>query len=397
MPLLARLPDLPTARLKVAARAMVDPFIAMDVLTAANAQQAAGRDVIHLELGEPAGGPPAAVIEAARARLGERPLGYTEAFGMPALRRAIADHCRHCYGLEVAPARIAVTVGASGAFVLGLLAAFEPGDRVVVPEPAFPAYKAILQALGCEVVRLGLGPETAFKPTLAQLDALPRPLHGLLIASPSNPTGTMLAAAELEAIAGYCRAHGMRLIADEIYHGITYDAPAATALACAPEAIVINGFSKYFCMTGWRLGWMVLPEDLIRPVELLAQNLYISAPALAQEAALVAFRCRAELDRRIETYRANRQVLLERLPEAGLDRFAPVDGAFYLYADVGHLTEQSKTFCERLLADTGVALAPGADFDRSAGHRYIRFAFAGDHARLVEGTDRVVAWLRRQG
>ncbi len=385
-----------TSRLKAASRAMVEPFIAMDVLAAANAQAAAGRDVFHLELGEPAGGPPQAVLAAAAARLAARPLGYTEALGMPALRHAIARHCEHCYDLDVPWQRIAVTIGASGAFVLAFLAAFEPGDRVVVPEPAFPAYKATLRALGCEVVPLALGPDTGFKPTLAQLAALPRPLAGLLIASPGNPTGTMLSARELAAIADYCALEGIRLIADEIYHGITYEGPAATALACAPDAIVINGFSKYFCMTGWRLGWMVMPEDLTRPIELLAQNLFISAPALSQEAALVAFDCRPELDQRIATYRANREALLARLPSAGLARFAPVDGAFYLYADVGHLTDDSKGFCERLLAETGVALAPGADFDRAHGHRYIRIAFPGDHARLVEAADRLVDWLQHQ-
>jgi aspartate/methionine/tyrosine aminotransferase len=308
--------------LKIAERTRIAPFIAMDVLAAASARAAKGQDVIHLEVGEPGGGPPLAVLEAARRALGRIPLGYTEALGRPALRRAIAEHYCTTYDLEVDPAQVIVTVGASGAFVLSFLAAFDPGDRVVVPEPAFPAYKNILRALGVEVVRLGLGPETGFALTVEQLAAAPPPVHGLVIVSPANPTGTMLRPERLEALARHCRARGIRLIADEIYHGITYDRPATSVLAYDPEAVVINGFSKYFCMTGWRLGWLVAPPDLVRPIELLAQNLFISAPALAQEAAPSAFACGAELALRIEGYRRNRAALLERLPAAGLDRLA---------------------------------------------------------------------------
>jgi aspartate/methionine/tyrosine aminotransferase len=287
-----------------------------------------------------------------------------------------------------------VTVGASGAFVLAFLVAFDPGDRVVVPEPAFPAYKNTLRALGVEVVRLELDPACAFKPTVAQLEALEGPIHGLLIASPSNPTGTMLAADELAAIARHCKERGIRLIADEIYHGITYGEPAASVLAHDREAIVINGFSKYFCMTGWRLGWLVAPADLVRPIELVAQNLFISAPALSQEAALAAFACRTELDARIEIYRQNRASLLGLLPPAGLTRFAPVDGAFYLYADVSHLTDDSHALCNELLETAGVALAPGADFDSEQGHRFVRFSFAGTQANVAAGAQRIAGWLR---
>jgi len=381
-------------RLKVAGRTRIAPFMVMDVLDAANARAAAGHDIIHLEIGEPGQGPPERVLEAARRALGEVRLGYTEALGLPALRRAIAEHCGTMYGVEVAPEQVIVTVGASGAFVLSFLAAFDPGDRVVVPEPAFPAYKNILHALGVEVVRLGLGPQTDFKPTVAMLERLDRPIHGLIVASPSNPTGTMLDADELAALAGYCRAHGIRLIADEIYHGISFEGPAASALQIDREAIVINGFSKYFCMTGWRLGWLIAPPDLVRPIELLAQNLFISAPALAQHAALAAFECRLELDRRIARYRRNREILLEHLPGAGLERFAPVDGAFYLYADVGHVTADSAEFCRTLLHDTGVALAPGADFDGGDGHRFVRLAFCGATDEVRIGAERLAAWLR---
>jgi aspartate/methionine/tyrosine aminotransferase len=381
-------------KLKIAARSRIAPFIAMDVLARANAQAQAGRDVVHLEVGEPGGGAPAAVLEAARRALAGGAIGYTEALGRPALRAAIAAHYRESYGLGVDPDQVVVTIGASGAFVLSFLAAFDPGDRVVVPEPAFPAYKNILRALGIEVVRLGLGPETDFKPTRAMLEALAPPLHGVIVASPANPTGTMLDRAELAALAAFCRARRIRLVADEIYHGITYERPAGTVLELDEDAIVINGFSKYFCMTGWRLGWLVAPADLVRPIELLAQNLFISPPALAQEAALAAFACRAELDRRVEAYRGSRAALLDCLPKGGLERFAPVDGAFYLYADVAHLTEDSHDLCAQILESTGVALTPGADFDSANGHRHLRLAFAGEPERVITGARRLADWLR---
>jgi aspartate/methionine/tyrosine aminotransferase len=320
-------------------------------------------------------------------------VGYTEALGRPALRAAIAEHYRRSYGIAPDPEQVVVTVGASGAFVLGFLAMFDPGDRVIVPEPAFPAYKNILLALGIDVVRIGVGPESDFKPTIAMLEAVPPPVHGLIVASPANPTGTMLDRFELAALATWCRSRRIRLIADEIYHGITYEQPASTVLEFDPDAVVINGFSKYFRMTGWRLGWLVAPPDLVRPIELLAQNLFISPPALAQEAGLAALGCREELDGRVETYRRSRDALLERLPRGGLDRFAPVDGAFYLYADVSHLTDDSHDLCTRVLEETGVALTPGADFDGESGHRYLRLAFAGDPDRLIRAADRLTTWL----
>ena len=383
-------------QLKIAARSQVAPFIAMDVLARANERAAAGRDVIHLEVGEPGGGAPARVLEAARRALDRGPIGYTEALGRPALRAAIAEHYRRNYDLALDPAQVVVTVGASGAFVLSFLALFDPGDRVIVPEPAFPAYKNILRALGLEVVRVGLGAATEFKPTVALLEAVPAPVHGLIVASPANPTGTMLNRSELAALATFCRSRGIRLIADEIYHGITYDRPASTIRDLDPDAVVISGFSKYFCMTGWRLGWLIVPPDLVRPIELLAQNLFISPPALAQEAALAAFACRDELDRRVETYRRSRAALLDCLPRGRLDRFAPVDGAFYLCIDVSHLTDDSHGLCAAVLEGTGVALTPGADFDRESGHRYLRLAFAGEPEQVIRGAKRLTDWLNSQ-
>jgi aspartate/methionine/tyrosine aminotransferase len=379
--------------LKIAARSQIAPFIAMDVLACANAQAAAGREIIHLEVGEPGGGAPARVLDAARRALDAGAVGYTEALGRPALRAAIAEHYRRSYGIALDPEQVVVTVGASGAFVLGFLAMFDPGERVVVPEPAFPAYKNILQALGIEVVRIGLGPETHFKPTVAMLEAVSPPVDGLIVASPANPTGTMLDRSELAALAAWCHARRIRLVADEIYHGITYEQPASTVLEFDTDAVVINGFSKYFRMTGWPLGWLVVPPDLVRPIELLAQNLFISPPALAQEAGLAALGCREELDRRVDTYRRSRDALLERLPRGGLDRFAPVDGAFYLYADVSHLTDDSRDLCAHILEDAGVALTPGADFDGESGHRYLRLAFAGDPDRVLRGADGLTDWL----
>jgi aspartate/methionine/tyrosine aminotransferase len=383
-------------RLKIAARSQVAPFIAMDVLARANAHAAAGRDVIHLEVGEPGGGAPARVLEAARRLLGRGPIGYTEALGRPALRAAIAEHYRRSYGLALDPGEVVVTVGASGAFVLSFLAMFDPGDRVIVPEPAFPAYKNILQALGIEVVRVGLDAATDYKPTVASLEAVSPPVHGLIVASPANPTGTMLDRSELAALATFCRSRGIRLVADEIYHGITYDRPASTIRELDPEAVVVSGFSKYFCMTGWRLGWLLAPPDLVRPIELLAQNLFISPPALAQDAALAAFACREELDQRVETYRRSRAALLDCLPQGGLDRFAPVDGAFYLYLDVSHLTDDSHALCAAILEGTGVALTPGADFDGESGHRYLRLAFAGDSDEVIRGAKLLIDWLNSQ-
>jgi aspartate/methionine/tyrosine aminotransferase len=380
-------------QLKIAARSRVAPFIAMDVLARANALGQAGRDVIHLEVGEPGGGAPVAVLEAARRALAEGAIGYTEALGRPALRAAIAAHYGQTYDVAVDPEQVLVTVGASGAFVLSFLAAFDPGDRVVVPEPAFPAYKNILRALGVEAVRIGLGPANGFKPSVAMLEALDPPVHGLIVASPGNPTGTMLDRSDLAQLAAFCRDRRIRLIADEIYHGITFEQPAATVLESERDAIVINGFSKYFCMTGWRLGWLIAPADLVRPLELLAQNLFISPPALAQEAALAAFGCRADLDQRVETYRRSRAALLDCLPKGGLDQFAPADGAFYLYADVSHLTDDSHHLCAEILESIGVALTPGADFDSEDGHRHLRLAFPGDPQRVIEGAERLVGWL----
>ncbi len=377
--------------LKVARRADIAPFFAMEVMRAANRHAAAGADVLHLEVGEPAAGAPPRVIEAARAALDSTALGYSEALGLPELRARLARHYRDVYGIEVDAARVVVTAGASGAFLLAFLAAFDAGDRVALADPGYPAYRNILRALGIEVVALAAGPDHRFQPTPALLEEAGA-LDGLIVASPSNPTGTMLRAGELGALADWCDARGVRLISDEIYHGIAYGAPATTALERKPGCIVINSFSKYFAMTGWRIGWMVVPEELLAPVERLAQNLFVSPAALAQRAALVALECRAELDAYVEVYARNRALLLERLPKAGFDRLAPADGAFYIYADTSALAADSQDFCARMLEETGVATTPGVDFDPRRGHGYIRISFAGDPADIAAAAERLIDW-----
>jgi aspartate/methionine/tyrosine aminotransferase len=378
--------------LKVSQRGAVDPFIVMDVMCAANAHAAAGKPVLHLEVGQPGTTAPQGVLAAARQALDSNRLGYTDSFGIPELRTALAGHYRDFYGLDVPAERIVVTTGSSGGFLLAFLAAFDAGDRVALAAPGYPAYRNILQALGIEPVLLETEAADRFQPTPDLLDRIAGPLAGLIVASPSNPTGTMLDHDHMTALVGYCAARGIRLVSDEIYHGIGYGMMPVSALAVSDTAVVINSFSKYFSMTGWRLGWMVLPEDMLRPVECLSQNFFISPPTLSQIAATAVFDCHDELRANVANYARNREVLLERLPQAGFDRLAPADGAFYIYADVGRLTNDSPEFCRRMLVEADVAATPGVDFDPVRGHRFVRFSFAGSHDEIVAATDRLVAW-----
>ncbi|HEV7995222.1 MAG TPA: aminotransferase class I/II-fold pyridoxal phosphate-dependent enzyme [Stellaceae bacterium] len=382
--------------LRVSRRGLVPPFIAMDVLRAANERAAAGADVIHLEVGQPATGAPAAVRAAALEALANAPIGYTDALGIAPLREAIAAHYQERYGVAVDPHEVVVTTGSSAAFQLAFLAAFEAGDRVALAAPGYPAYRNILSALGIEPVLIEVGENTRYQPN-PELLAEAGPLDGLVIASPANPTGTMIAAGDLARLAIWCREQGIRLVSDEIYHGITYAAPAATVRAYGREAVVVNSFSKYYSMTGWRLGWMLVPPDLARSVECLAQNFYISPPALSQLAALPVFGCRAELDGHVARYRANRNLLIATLSAAGLSRFAPAEGAFYLYADISRLSRDSVDFCRRLLAETGVAITPGLDFDPVHGGGWVRLSFAGASGEVAEAARRLVEWLPRAG
>ncbi|TPG53435.1 aminotransferase class I/II-fold pyridoxal phosphate-dependent enzyme [Roseomonas nepalensis] len=370
----------------------------MDVIAAANARAAAlapgEPGILRMEVGQPGTGAPRGAAEAAaRALRDGHPLGYTEAFGRRPLRERIAARYAAHYGAAVEAARIAVTVGASGAFPLAFLAAFDAGDRVAMAAPYYPPYANILTALGMVPQILPCDASTRFQPTLAMLEALdPRPA-GLIVASPCNPAGTMLRPEELAAIARWCHGNGVRLISDEIYHGLSYGVPEATAAAHSPSAIVVNSFSKYFSMTGWRIGWLVLPEDLLRPVERLAQNLFISAPHISQVAAEAAFDCTDELEANRAAYRRSRDLLLAGLPAAGFDRIAEADGAFYIWADVGGLTNDSPAFCARLLAEAGIAATPGVDFDSGRGARFVRFSYCGPEAEMAEAPARLGRWL----
>ncbi len=383
--------------LKTAKRGAVAPFIVMDVMRAAAEREASHGDVLHLEVGQPSTPAPRGVLEAAHRALDGQVLGYTLALGIPPLRAAIAAHYRQSYGLNLPADRIVVTTGSSGGFILSFLAAFDAGDRVAMASPGYPAYRNILQAVDVEPVLLPAGPDTRYQPTVAMLEAAQREtgrLAGLIVASPANPTGTMLSADELAELAAYCSTSGIRLISDEIYHGITYGSVAAATAARDDQAVVVNSFSKYYSMTGWRLGWMVVPESLLRAVECLAQNLFISPPSLSQHAAVAAFGCGEELDANVARYAANRALLLEALPRAGFDRLAPPDGAFYLYADVAHLTNDSRDFCKRVLAETGIAITPGVDFDPDQGHRTVRFSYAGSTSDMAEAAGRLEKWLK---
>jgi aspartate/methionine/tyrosine aminotransferase len=378
--------------MKISARADVAPFYAMEVLKAANEKAARGDSVLHLEVGEPGRGAPAGAIAAAHAALDGGGIGYTEAFGLMDLRRRIARYYQETHGVDIPLDRIAVTTGSSGGFVLSLITAFDVGDRVALGVPCYPAYRNMFKALGIEPVYLRTTMATRFQPTPEML-AEAGPVDGLLIASPANPTGTMLIGQPLTDIIDHCNSEGIRLISDEVYHGITYGQQAETILGRAPGGIVLNGFSKYYGMTGWRLGWMILPQDMAAPMERVAQNLYISSNAVSQRAALAAFDCGEELEGNVEVYRRNRDILLDALPRAGITESAPTDGAFYIFANVSRFTNDSIDFCARLLAETGVAVTPGIDFDSEEGHAYVRISFAGETETVRDAADRLVSWL----
>jgi aspartate/methionine/tyrosine aminotransferase len=379
-------------------RSDVPPFMVMDVMAAAAKIEAAGGRVIHMEVGQPAASAPSTAIAAARAALSGSYLGYTEALGIPSLRKRIGRHYGEQYGFTLDPARIVVTTGSSGGFILAFLALFEAEDRVALANPGYPPYRHILSALGCEPVLIQTSADTrwAILPDALIAEHRRRPLKGVVIASPANPTGTMMDAAALRALIGAAEAEGIRVISDEIYHGLDYAFPAETAARLSPNAVVVNSFSKYFCMTGWRVGWLVAPEALVRPIERLQQNLAISVPTLSQIAAEAAFEGRAEMETVKHGYEENRWMLMEGLPKAGLDRFLPVDGAFYLYADVSCFTRDSFDFAKRMLEQAGVAATPGLDFDPVHGKEFLRFCYAGSARDMREAVERMGNWLARQ-
>lgn len=372
-------------------RSDIAPFVVMDVMEAANALERAGRRVLHLEIGQPSTPAPRLVLEAAERALRDDRLGYTVALGAPALREAIAAQYTRA-GAAVDPDRIAVTTGSSGAFLLAFIAAFDAGARVAVAAPSYPCYRNILQSLDVEVVAVPCGPETRYELTPGLLDGLGR-LDGVIVASPSNPTGSVIDAPTLQALSAWCDAHGATLISDEIYHGIHYGRAPVTAAAISDRAYVVNSFSKYFSMTGWRIGWMVAPAPMVRTIEKLMQNLFISAPTLGQLAAIAAFGASEELDGHVARYARNRAIILDALPRLGLTRYAPPDGAFYVYADISPWTEDSVGFCSRLLHAAGVAITPGVDFDPDRGNRTVRFSYAADTASVEEAMTRLAGFV----
>jgi aspartate/methionine/tyrosine aminotransferase len=377
-------------------RSNVPPFIVMDVMAAAAQREAQGARVIHMEVGQPAAPAPQTALRAAQAALAKGRLGYTESLGIPSLKARIARHYEETYDLPLDPGRVVVTTGSSGGFILAFLALFEAGDRVALANPGYPPYRHILSALGCEPVLIETGPDTRWALSAkALLDEHKRKaLQGVVIASPANPTGTMMDADTLARLIAVLEAEGIRVISDEIYHGLDYAFAAETAANISPRAVVINSFSKYFCMTGWRIGWMVVPDNLVRTVDRLHGNLAISVPTLAQVAAEAAFEGRAEMEDVKHGYEENRSILTEGLPKAGLDKFLPVDGAFYLYADISHFSNDSLDFAKRMLNEAGVAATPGIDFDPVNGHNYLRFCYAGSAAEMREAVERIGAWLK---
>ncbi len=376
-------------------RSNVPPFMVMDVMAAAAQLEARGIHVVHMEVGQPAAPAPATALRAAQKALVGR-IGYTETLGIPSLRARIARHYAGTYGLALDPARVVVTTGSSGGFVLAFLALFEPGERVALANPGYPPYRHILSALGCKPVLIETCAETRWAITGEALDAEHRrkPLAGLVVASPANPTGTMMEAGALAQLISAAEARGIRVISDEIYHGLDYAFPAETAARLSERVLVINSFSKYFCMTGWRVGWMVVPENLVRAVERLQGNLAISVPALSQAAALAAFDGKAEMEAVKRGYEENRRILVAGLPKAGLDKFLPVDGAFYLYADISKFSDDSFDFAKRMLEQAHVAATPGIDFDPINGKHFLRFCYAGSAAEMHEAVQRIGKWLR---
>lgn len=374
--------------------AKIDPFHAIAISRIAHRLAVEGRSIIHMEFGQPSTGAPAAAIAHAHKVLDEDSMGYWES---PRLKERIARYYDDSYGLHIDPERIILTCGASPAFVLALSCLFQPGERVAFARPGYVAYRNTLKALYLDPVEISCGPAERYQIDAAAIEALEPAPHGLIVASPANPTGTVISASEMAAIADVCRRRGIRVVSDEIYHGLSYVGPARSMLQDMDDALIVNSFSKYFSMAGWRLGWVVVPPDLIDAARARMGNLFLTPPSLAQHAGLIAMDCRDELERHVATYARNRDLLLRALPEMGLREIAPPDGAFYIYADVRHLTGDSLSFCEELLRDTGVATAPGIDFDPVEGHHYIRFSFAVSTDLVAEAISRITPWFQAKG
>lgn len=375
-------------------RSEVDPFIVMDVLEAARAAEASGRHIVHMEIGQPGTPAPVAAREALANRMMSDPLGYTVALGLPELRARIARLYKDWYGVDVSPDRIVVTSGSSGAFLLAFNALFDSGACIGIGEPGYPSYRQILTALGMETVGIQTSEAARYQPVPSDLNGLD--LDGLMVASPANPSGTMLGRDELTALIEACQKTDTAFISDEIYHGIEYEAKAVTALEISDDVFVINSFSKYFSMTGWRVGWMVVPQDHVRRIERLAQNMFICPPHASQIAALAALDCDRELQDNLAVYSENRKLMIEGLPKAGFDRIAPPDGAFYIYADISNLTDDSLGFAREILDQAGVAVTPGLDFDKQRGKGTLRFSYASDTNNIREGLGRLKRFMDKK-
>jgi aspartate/methionine/tyrosine aminotransferase len=371
--------------------AQIDPFYAIGISRLAHQLKAEGRSIIHMEFGQPSTGAPAAAIAEAHRVLDADAMGYWES---PALKARIVRHYHETYGVEVAPEQILLTCGASPALVLALAASFEPGDRIALARPGYVAYRNVLKSLRMEPVEIACGPADRFQLTAAHLAELEPAPAGVIVASPANPTGTVIEPEEMAAIAKVCRERGIRIISDEIYHGLSYVGPARSMLEFEPGALVVNSFSKYFSMVAWRLGWLVSPPQAAPRARAIGENMFLTAPSLSQHAGLMAMDCREELEANVAVYRRNRELLLAALPGMGLDRIAPPDGAFYVWADIGDLTDDSLAFCEELLRETGVATAPGIDFDPVEGRRFFRISFAVSTAQVEEAIARLTPWFQ---
>ncbi|NOC82706.1 MULTISPECIES: pyridoxal phosphate-dependent aminotransferase [unclassified Ruegeria] len=372
-------------------RSGVDPFIVMDVMEAARRAEEAGRHVIHMEVGQPGTGAPKGATEALAKAMDQSPLGYTVSLGLPALRKRVAQLYGEWYDVDLNPGRVVITPGSSGGFLLAFTALFDSGDRVGIGAPGYPSYRQILRALGLVPVDLPTAPENRLQPVAADIQGMG--LKGLMVASPANPTGTMLDHAAMGSLIEAAHGQGASFISDEIYHGLEYEAKAVTALELTDECYVINSFSKYFSMTGWRVGWMVVPEDQVRVVERIAQNMFICAPHASQVAALAAMDCEDELQANLDVYRRNRALMLDGLPKAGFTKIAPPDGAFYVYADVSDLTDDSRAFAAEILEKAGVAVTPGLDFDPQRGHTTLRFSYARSTADIQDGLERLRVFM----
>lgn len=395
-----RMGDFPVSRIctmpapQASSRSNIPSFIAMDVMREAKSLARDGSDIVHLEVGEPGAAPPRAVREAAIDALSGGRVAYTEALGIPALREAIARDYADRYGITVDPARVVVTTGSSGGFVLAFLAMLEHGGRIGIPNPGYPAYRNILQALGIEAVEIETGAASRYALSAAAIEAAhaEKPLDAVLLMSPANPTGVLTPASEVSKIAEVCARLGIWLISDEIYHGLTYEGQEATALAHSDDAVIVNSFSKYYCMTGWRVGWLIVPERLLRPIECLQQNLSISVPYLSQIAAVAAFDAREDLEIIKAGYARNRVILMEALPRLGLAPL-PMDGAFYAYCSIAKYSNDAMDFSRRALREAGLAITPGLDFDRVNGQGFVRLSYAGSEADIVKAVQRLKTWL----